>query len=107
PYARPYWLLAAVSALTTILASAAGLLAPWPVKILIDNVLGQDPLPEVLARPLGALADDRVALLIVTVVAGLGVTLVDSGVHVLSNYVNTRLEQSIVLDFRNELFRHA
>src|SRR5262249_2185421 len=72
-----------------------------------DNVLGQEPLPAALTALLGQLADDRVTLLLLAVGAGLVVTLLDSGLHVAANYVNTRLEQGIVLDFRNQLFRHA
>jgi ABC-type multidrug transport system fused ATPase/permease subunit len=41
------------------------------------------------------------------VVAGLAIALLDNGLAVLSNYVQTRLEQRVVLDFRSDLFQHA
>ena len=47
-YLRPYWKLAAFSIVLTVLAALAGLLAPWPLKLVIDNVLGDLPLPAVL-----------------------------------------------------------
>lgn len=107
PYLRPYWWLAALSILMTVFAAGAGLLAPWPLTILIDNVLGSSPLPPILDMSLGALAQDRTSLLIFAVIAGVVVTLLSNLLSVVSEYVNTRLEQRIILDFRGDLFRHA
>ncbi len=39
-YLRPYPGLATASLLATLLFVGAGLLAPWPMKILVDSVLG-------------------------------------------------------------------
>ena len=46
-YLRPYPGLAAASVFATLLFVGAGLLAPWPMKILVDSVLGNEPLPRV------------------------------------------------------------
>lgn len=107
PYLRPYWVLATVSAVVIVLMSLFTVLAPWPLKILVDNVLGGQQLPSVLDVPLRGLADDRGALLVFAVVAGLLLTLVAGGLDVLANYVNTKLEQRIVLDFRSDLLEHT
>jgi len=40
PYLRPYWHLAAVSLLLIALSSAAALLLPWPLQLLVDNFPG-------------------------------------------------------------------
>ena len=45
PYVRPYWRLGASSIWLTIGAALFGLLSPWPLKVLVDNVIGQAPLP--------------------------------------------------------------
>jgi len=84
----------------------ADLLGPWPLKILIDNVLSAHPLPEPLASWF-RLPDDRILLLFATVGAGLLVALLENGLGVVNNYVHTRLEQRIALDVRSELFEHA
>ena len=55
-YLRPYWKLAVGSVIITIASVAAGLLMPWPLKILVDNVLGSQPVPTILAGPGGATA---------------------------------------------------
>ncbi len=107
PYLRPYWVLALISVGATVLDAGANLLAPWPLQILLDNVIGQRPLAPLLAQPLGALAHDRLHLLLFAVAGGLCVTLLASGLNVLANYVNTKMEQHIVLDFRADLFAHT
>ena len=104
-YLRPYWRLAVVSVLLIVLASAVGLLAPWPLQVLIDHVLNGKALPQWLAAWLPA--QNRQSLLILVVIAGLLIALVQNLVTVLDNYVNARLEQSMVLDFRSDLFQHA
>jgi ATP-binding cassette subfamily B protein/subfamily B ATP-binding cassette protein MsbA len=104
---RPYWKLAAMSAALIVLGALVGLLVPWPLKLLFDNVLGDRPLPPALAWLLGPLAGDRSRLLLVAVLAGLGLVIFQNALSVLDNYVNTKLDQNMVLDFRSDLFRHA
>jgi ATP-binding cassette subfamily B protein/subfamily B ATP-binding cassette protein MsbA len=106
-YLRPYWRLAAFSVALIVLGALAGLLAPWPLQILFDNVLGDRPLPAALAFVLGPVAQQRSALLLFAVVGGVVVTLLQQGLTVLDNYVNTKIDQRMILDFRSDLFRHA
>jgi ATP-binding cassette, subfamily B, bacterial len=105
-YLRPYRKLAVVSVMLTILGSAAALMTPWPLKILVDHVLEKNPMPAWLTM-LGPIAKDPIALLLFAVIGGLFVALTLNGLHVLNNYVNTKIQQLIVLDFRSDLFAHA
>jgi ABC-type multidrug transport system fused ATPase/permease subunit len=107
PYVRPYWRLGATSVWLTIGAASFGLLAPWPLKVLVDNVIGRDPLPPAIATVLGELASHRFLLLAATVAAGLAIAVVGGAIHVFNSYVNTKLEQRIIADFRSDLFRHT
>jgi ATP-binding cassette subfamily B protein len=106
-YLRPYWKLAAVSVLLIVVGSLIGLLAPWPLKILIDSVLENHPLPPFLVSLLGSPAENRFGLLVIVVIAGLAITILANGASVLDNYINTKLDLSMVLDFRSDLFQHA
>lgn len=106
PYLRPYWRLAVASVWLTIGAALFGLLSPWPLKVLVDNVIGQAPLPAA-AGQLGGIASHRFLLLALTVFAGLAIAIVGGAVNVLNSYVNTKLEQRIIADFRGDLFRHT
>ena len=107
PYLRPYWRLSALSALFSLLGVLAGLLEPWPLKILVDSVLGEVPLPPFLADVLGPLAGRRFNLLLFAVAGAVGVRLLDNLLKVINSYVQTKLEQNMVLDFRGDLFQHA
>jgi len=105
PYVRPYSRLAVLSVGATVGSVAIGLLLPWPLKIVVDSVLGSRPLPAWLNDWFGGV--DRVTLLILAVLAGLTFTLLVNGLSVAMSYLNTRLEQGIILDFRSDLFHHA
>ena len=50
--------MATLSAVLIVLGGLVGLLAPWPLKIVIDHVLGHAPLPPLLERVLGSAAKD-------------------------------------------------
>jgi ATP-binding cassette subfamily B protein len=106
-YLLPYKRLVAVSGVLLVVSSGLGLLAPWPLKILIDNVLENHPLPGYVTAVLGDAAENRFVLLVAAVLAGLLLTLVSNLLTVLDEYVNTTIHESIVLDFRSELFQHA
>ncbi len=106
-YLHPHRKLAAASVLVTVLGALATLLAPWPLKLLVDNVLERHPLPSSVAHVLGTLGDNRIELLIAAVLFGLLVALLTNGLQVINNYVNTKIEQFITLDFRSHLFLHT
>src|SRR6266540_5327723 len=105
-YLRPYWLLAAGSALITLLMAGVGLLAPWPMKILVDSVLGNEPLPR-MVRVVSPAMPDKFWLLVLTVFAGLAIALTVNLLAVATSYLNTKLDLAMTLDFRSDLFQHA
>ena len=106
-YLRPHWKLATISIGIIIVTSLIALLEPWPLKILIDSVLGDHSLPPILDSVLGDLGQGRMTLLLFAVLAGFGAILLGNGLAVLESYINTRIDQQIVLDFRSDLFQHA
>jgi ATP-binding cassette, subfamily B, bacterial len=106
-YLRPYWRLACLSGLLIVLGATFSLLTPWPLKILIDHVLEQKPLPPFLASFLQPLAGEPGLLLFLVVTAGLSIAVVQNAATVLHTYVNTKIDQSMVLDFRSDMMQHA
>ena len=106
-YLRPYWRLAVLSVVILAAGSLVALLVPWPLQVLVDNVLGGKPLHPTLARLVGALAADRFRLMVAVVVAGFAVVLLQDLLNVIGNYFNVKIEQNMVLDFRGDLFQHA
>jgi ATP-binding cassette, subfamily B, bacterial len=111
-YVKPHWKLAVVSVVLIVVSTLIGLLTPWPLAFLIDTVLSEGgiaehPAPAFLTWPLGELAHDADALIIFAVLAGLFLTALHRGLDVIDNYVHTRLELRIAIDFRSDLFRHV
>ncbi len=106
-YLKPYRRQAALSGVLIVLGGLIVLLAPWPLKIVVDHVLGEVPMPEWLARVLGPLKDNPLWLMVLAVLAGFLITLISNGLTVLDSFLNTNIEQRMVLDFRSEMFQHA
>jgi ATP-binding cassette subfamily B protein len=104
-YARPFWPLILASLVMIALTAGLSLLAPWPLAILVDSVLGGKGLPALL--PGFVSSWDRTTLLIALVAGGLMLTVLENGITVLNEYVTTRLDQWMVLDLRSDLFRHV
>ena len=107
PYLKPYGKLAVLSALLMVTAALLSLLGPWPLKIVVDSVLGSEPAPAFLRPFLGWLADPRYSLLIVAVLAGVAIALLENGVALFGSYINSKLEFLMVLDLRSDMFQHA
>ncbi len=101
PYLRPYrgwvaWALAQV-----FLITGFELLKPWPLQVVIDNVLGGKPFAIAALRGLPA---SRLLLL-----ACLGIVLVQlgsGGLTLLHNYTTIRVGQNMVNDLRGALYAH-
>ena len=106
-YLRPHKPLAALSVTLTVLTAIVTLATPWPLAVVIDNVLGSQILPSGLKWIPASIAGDPQALIIFAVVAGLVLLLILDALHVASNFVNTKMDQHITLDFRSEMFLHA
>ena len=105
PYLRPYWKLAIFALVLTLLAALFSLLLPWPLALMFDSVIGDRPLPAFLAPLFGSL--DRITLLILLSVSAVVLTASQGVFGVLEQYVSTKVEQHMVLEFRSDLFRHA
>ena len=105
-YLRPYSALAVGAAVGSLAATGVGLLTPWPMKILVDSVLGNEPLPRFFSG-LGPGALNKNALLLAVVTGGFALAALSSTVTVVTGYITTKLDLAMTLDFRSDLFQHA
>ena len=105
PWVRPHKLLAIASTLLTGLAVVLGLAQPWPLAFMVDSVLGNHPPPAAITSFIGT--SDKYALLVFAAVVSLALAIITNAIAVVHEYVNTKLEQRLVLDFRSDLFWHA
>jgi ABC-type multidrug transport system fused ATPase/permease subunit len=82
-------------------------LAPWPLKVMVDNVLGDTPLAPFLAGLLsGALGGSAATLLVVVVVAGVLVQLGSEIVRMVHTQMQVDMGQRIVYSLRERLLAH-
>jgi len=105
--ARPYRLHLVVFFLIGLLASPIALLNPVPLKIVVDSVLGSQPLPEFL-RPLPQwLRGTKQGILLFAVVLLVGVSLLGRLRDLASSLLETYVSERLLLDFRRRLFDRA
>jgi len=105
-----------VGALALLSAAEVGLrvLSPWPLKLVIDQVLGQQPLPSwaesmmTAARPLmrGAAFDPREQLLIAIVCGGFLIQVTHQLVLMLHTRLSFAASHRMVGQLREQLFAH-
>ena len=97
---------AAITALAVV-EVGFGALAPWPLKTVVDNVLGGQPLPAPLAGlVLPLVGTSTVALLLVVVGAGLLLQLMSEVVMMLHTQLQVNTGQRILFDLRARLLDH-
>jgi ATP-binding cassette subfamily B protein/subfamily B ATP-binding cassette protein MsbA len=98
-YLKPYWLPFVLALGQVFLISALEILKPWPLKIIIDNILGGTPLP------FGHLINPAAETLLLLACAGLVVVyLLLGGMRFLSDYTTIRIGQGMVNDLRRDLY---
>jgi hypothetical protein len=84
---RPYSRLAALSVCATVASVGVDCCSPWPLKIVVDSVLGSRPLPAVLHDRLGSA--DRATRPRPRGAGRPHFTLLVNGLSVAMSYVNT------------------
>ncbi len=100
-YLRPHRWAFVFALVQVVLISACELLKPWPLKIVVDHVLGGAPMtwgPAAGLSPHGLLLATSIGLVVLYVVlAGLGT---------LNNATTIAIGQGMVNDFRLDLYQH-
>lgn len=104
---QPYRRGVVVLALLALLEIALSMTAPWPLKIVVDNVLAAHPLPAPLAGVVDSVIGSSVfALLLVVVVTGLLLQVASEIVAMVQTHIQVRIAQRMVYDLRSRLLAH-
>jgi len=104
---RPYQGRLALMALIAATEIALGVLAPWPLKLVIDNVLGTQPMPPTIAAMSHVLiGDSKAELLFVVVIGGLLLQLGSQVVSTINTQVQVDTGQRMVYTLRARLLAH-
>jgi ATP-binding cassette subfamily B protein len=105
--ARPYWPHLAGIFFLNLLATPLTLLVPIPLKIVVDSVLGSQPVSGTLRNFLPAAAASGTALLVFCSALFVGVACLNELQQMGSSLARTYIGEKLVLAFRAKLFRHA
>ncbi len=105
-YAIPYWRGWALIVTATLFSTACALIQPWPMKVLVDHVLGGLPMGATLEGLTAALpgADTRQGLLAWVVAAGLAIFVLNCAVDVALTMTWTRVGRRMVYDLASDVF---
>ena len=87
-------------ALLTVCAASLVALQPWPMKLLVDHVLGDHRVPPVLA----GLTGDTQALLVLIVVTGLALFVLNSALDAALTWFWTIAGRRMVYDLAEDMF---
>ena len=106
PYLAPYRKTLMCVVALTVAAAAFGLAEPWPLAVILNQVLRNTKPTGVIRLIFGSHPLTWVVLLSM-VSARFSLIVIGNGVTVLSHYLGARTEQNMVLDLRSDLFEHA
>ncbi|MBI2359683.1 MAG: ABC transporter ATP-binding protein, partial [Deltaproteobacteria bacterium] len=108
-YLRPHWRDLVVVLVTMTLGIGLDVLRPWPTKLLVDHILGQEQVPDRLGRWLAVLpASSSVeSLLFWVCVSTVMIFLAGTLMSMASTSASVRLGQRMVYDLGADLFLHV
>jgi ATP-binding cassette, subfamily B, bacterial len=95
-----------VAGLCTLGVSAAGLLKPWPLKFIVDQVVGGEPLPSSLGFLQGLLAQGRMTFLVAASASIVVIALTEALFGYLQIFISSSVGYRVVYALRRELFTH-
>ena len=104
---RPYrgWLIVVFVAM--LFETAMSISAPWPLKIIIDNVVGEHKLPEFLTwlRDFSS-GEHTMGLAAVAALGAVVIALIGAVAGYIDNYYTTSVAQYVANDLRHRLYHH-
>lgn len=95
-----------LAALCVLGSTLTGLLAPWPLKIIFDQILLDKPLPSSLSFLGGMLQSGKVLSLVVISLAILLIALLRGFFSYSQLYITSRIGYQMIYTLRRELFAH-
>jgi ATP-binding cassette, subfamily B, bacterial len=104
---RPHWKAMSVALAAVLGETVTDLLDPWPLKIIIDNLLQSKPLPAWLAGIVRDVAgDNKLAVLNFAVLAVAVIAIVGAVSSYTEKYFTTSVGQWVMHDMRRTLYQH-
>ena len=104
---RPYWKALTLAFLAVLAETLADVAEPWPIKIVIDNILQSKKLPHWLGGAVFHLfGDNKLAILNFAIAAVAAIALVGAIGSYFEKYLTTSVSQWVTHDLRRTLYNH-
>jgi ATP-binding cassette subfamily B protein/subfamily B ATP-binding cassette protein MsbA len=104
-YARPYWRGIAILLATMVVDIALDLLKPWPLKLVIDNILGHQPHPQILTDLLPGSSSAH-GLLAWAAGGTVAIFALGTASSTFYNYFSLRIGQRMTFALAADMFSH-
>jgi ABC-type multidrug transport system fused ATPase/permease subunit len=102
----PYWKPLGLAFVAMLFETAAGLLQPWPLKVVLDSVLGHHPLPHFLSPLQDAVGRHHTGTIAIAAGAAIAIALLDAVSSYADSYLTTSVGQYLAHDLRRKVYHH-
>src|SRR5512140_3395515 len=103
---RPHWKPLLTALLAVFVGTLADVLEPWPVKVVVDNVVQSKRLPPGLGSvAVGLFGDSKYSVLAFALAAVMAIAIVGAAAGYLQSYLTTTVGQWIGHDLRRMLYQ--
>ena len=104
---QPHWKALTLALVAVLGETLTSILEPWPIKIVVDNILQSKPLPGLLGRAVtGLFGQNPYAVLNFAVAAVAGIAVVGAVSAYFEKYLTTSVSQWVGHDLRRTLYQH-
>jgi len=103
---RPHWKTMSLALAAVLGETITDLLEPWPLKIVVDNLLQSKPLPSWLTGIVSHLGQDKLAVLNFAVVSVAVIAIIGAISSYTEKYLTTSVGQWVMHDLRRTLYQH-
>jgi len=103
---RPHWKALTLALLAVVGETVTDLAEPWPLKIVLDNLLQSKRLPDWMSGVVGWMGTDKLAVLNFAVLAVAVIAVVGALSSYLEKYLTTSVGQWVMHDLRRTLYHH-
>ncbi|MFL6277907.1 MAG: ABC transporter ATP-binding protein [Blastocatellia bacterium] len=104
---RPHWPALVLAFIAVLGETLTDLLEPWPLKVVLDNVIGNKALPQWMQGYIVSwLGTDKTAILHFAIVTVITIALVGAVSSYAEKYLTTSVGQWVMHDLRTTLYHH-
>jgi subfamily B ATP-binding cassette protein MsbA len=105
---RPHWKSLVIAFIAVAVESVADLMEPWPIKVVLDYVIGQKPPPAWMANFIDSVfGRDKLAVLNFAAISVVAIAAIGAVASYTEKYLTTKVAQWVMHDLRQTVYHHV